>query len=89
MSPLAQGLFHRAISQSGTALMKVFITYNPWKVAKVGVSPPARLSQGVQNIPEHHPSLPPFFSTEGCPLGWLQPRQLTDPRGLPEGPARG
>ncbi|XP_040838007.1 carboxylesterase 4A-like isoform X1 [Ochotona curzoniae] len=34
MSPLAQGLFHRAISQSGTALMKVFITYNPWKVAK-------------------------------------------------------
>ncbi|XP_002711694.2 carboxylesterase 4A isoform X1 [Oryctolagus cuniculus] len=34
LSPLAQGLFHRAISQSGTALMKIFITQEPLKVAK-------------------------------------------------------
>ncbi|KAM4833728.1 carboxylesterase 4A [Thomomys bottae] len=34
MSPLAQGLFHRAISQSGTALLKLFITRDPLKVAK-------------------------------------------------------
>ncbi|XP_031536540.2 carboxylesterase 4A isoform X1 [Vicugna pacos] len=33
-SPLAQGLFHRAISQSGTAVLKVFITPDPLKVAK-------------------------------------------------------
>ncbi|KAI2579053.1 carboxylesterase 4A, partial [Homo sapiens] len=34
MSPLASGLFHRAISQSGTALFRLFITSNPLKVAK-------------------------------------------------------
>ncbi|XP_048211363.1 carboxylesterase 4A [Perognathus longimembris pacificus] len=34
MSPLAQGLFHQAISQSGTALINVFITRDPLKVAK-------------------------------------------------------
>ncbi|XP_020031533.2 carboxylesterase 4A isoform X2 [Castor canadensis] len=34
MSPLARGLFHKAISQSGTALLKVFITHDPQKVAK-------------------------------------------------------
>ncbi|XP_006155640.1 carboxylesterase 4A isoform X1 [Tupaia chinensis] len=34
MSPLARGLFHRAISQSGTAALKVFITANPLKVAE-------------------------------------------------------
>ncbi|OBS58301.1 hypothetical protein A6R68_10535 [Neotoma lepida] len=34
MSPLAQGLFHRAISQSGTAILKVFITRDPLKTAK-------------------------------------------------------
>nr|XP_035138659.1 carboxylesterase 4A isoform X16 [Callithrix jacchus] len=34
MSPLASGLFHRAITQSGTALFKLFITPNPLKVAK-------------------------------------------------------
>ncbi|KAF7482542.1 Hypothetical predicted protein [Marmota monax] len=34
LSPLAQGLFHRAISQSGTVLFKVFITRDPLKVAK-------------------------------------------------------
>uniref|UniRef100_A0A8C5W675 Carboxylic ester hydrolase n=1 Tax=Microcebus murinus TaxID=30608 RepID=A0A8C5W675_MICMU len=34
MSPLAQGLFHRAISQSGTAVLKIFITPDPLKVAK-------------------------------------------------------
>ncbi|XP_021488749.1 carboxylesterase 4A isoform X1 [Meriones unguiculatus] len=34
MSPLAQGLFHRAISQSGTAILKVFITHDPLKTAK-------------------------------------------------------
>uniref|UniRef100_A0A8C6W7P5 Carboxylic ester hydrolase n=1 Tax=Nannospalax galili TaxID=1026970 RepID=A0A8C6W7P5_NANGA len=34
MSPLAQGLFHRAISQSGTVIMKVFITPDPLKAAK-------------------------------------------------------
>ncbi|KAK2085231.1 hypothetical protein P7K49_036531 [Saguinus oedipus] len=34
MSPLASGLFHRAITQSGTALYKLFITPNPLKVAK-------------------------------------------------------
>lgn len=39
MSPLAQGLFHRAISQSGTAIMKVFITPDPLKAAKVGTTP--------------------------------------------------
>ena len=39
MSPLAQGLFHRAISQSGTAILKVFITSDPLKAAKVGTTP--------------------------------------------------
>ncbi|XP_021112580.1 carboxylesterase 4A [Heterocephalus glaber] len=34
MSPLAQGLFHQAISQSGTAVLKTFITQDPLKVAK-------------------------------------------------------
>ncbi|XP_032013477.1 LOW QUALITY PROTEIN: carboxylesterase 4A [Hylobates moloch] len=34
MSPLASGLFHRAISQSGTVLLRLFITRNPLKVAK-------------------------------------------------------
>ncbi|XP_055222098.1 carboxylesterase 4A isoform X3 [Gorilla gorilla gorilla] len=34
VSPLASGLFHRAISQSGTALFRLFITRNPLKVAK-------------------------------------------------------
>uniref|UniRef100_H0WQ25 Carboxylic ester hydrolase n=1 Tax=Otolemur garnettii TaxID=30611 RepID=H0WQ25_OTOGA len=34
MSPLARGLFHRAISQSGTAILKFFITPDPLKVAK-------------------------------------------------------
>ncbi|KAM6177446.1 LOW QUALITY PROTEIN: carboxylesterase 4A [Erethizon dorsatum] len=34
MSSLAQGLFHRAISQSGTAVLKTFITRDPLKVAK-------------------------------------------------------
>ncbi|XP_008048851.1 carboxylesterase 4A [Carlito syrichta] len=34
MSPLARGLFHRAISQSGTATFKSFITPDPLKVAK-------------------------------------------------------
>ncbi|XP_051057468.1 carboxylesterase 4A isoform X2 [Phodopus roborovskii] len=34
MSPLAQGLFHRAISQSGTAILKAFITPDPLSVAK-------------------------------------------------------
>ncbi|XP_023421762.2 carboxylesterase 4A [Cavia porcellus] len=34
ISPLAQGLFHRAISQSGTAFFKSFITRDPLKVAK-------------------------------------------------------
>ncbi|XP_040592577.1 carboxylesterase 4A isoform X3 [Mesocricetus auratus] len=34
MSPLAQGLFHRAISQSGTAILKAFITPDPLKAAK-------------------------------------------------------
>ncbi|XP_041506466.1 carboxylesterase 4A [Microtus oregoni] len=34
MSPLAQGLFHRAISQSGTAILKVFIMSEPLKAAK-------------------------------------------------------
>uniref|UniRef100_A0A8C9H7U8 Carboxylesterase 4A n=1 Tax=Piliocolobus tephrosceles TaxID=591936 RepID=A0A8C9H7U8_9PRIM len=32
MSPLASGLFHRAISESGTALLRLFITRNPLKV---------------------------------------------------------
>nr|XP_054309821.1 LOW QUALITY PROTEIN: carboxylesterase 4A [Pongo pygmaeus] len=35
MSPLASGLFHWAISQSGTALFRLFITRNPLKVAKL------------------------------------------------------
>ncbi|KAL1784030.1 carboxylesterase 4A [Sigmodon hispidus] len=34
MSPLAQGLFHRAISQSGTAVLEVFISHDPLKAAK-------------------------------------------------------
>ncbi|XP_012868111.1 PREDICTED: carboxylesterase 4A [Dipodomys ordii] len=34
MSPLARGLFHQAISQSGTALISIFITRDPLKVAK-------------------------------------------------------
>ncbi|XP_062968300.1 carboxylesterase 4A [Cynocephalus volans] len=34
LSPLARGLFHRAISQSGTAALKVFIAHDPLKVAK-------------------------------------------------------
>ncbi|XP_015860882.2 carboxylesterase 4A isoform X3 [Peromyscus maniculatus bairdii] len=34
MSPLAQGLFHRAISQSGTAILNSFITHDPLKAAK-------------------------------------------------------
>ncbi|XP_005403764.1 PREDICTED: carboxylesterase 4A [Chinchilla lanigera] len=34
VSPLAQGFFHRAISQSGTAVFKTFITRDPLKVAK-------------------------------------------------------
>ncbi|XP_044515366.1 carboxylesterase 4A, partial [Gracilinanus agilis] len=34
LSPLSKGLFHRAISQSGTALMKIFISYEPLKIAK-------------------------------------------------------
>ncbi|XP_053066127.1 carboxylesterase 4A isoform X7 [Acinonyx jubatus] len=34
MSPLARGLFHRAISQSGTAALRAFITPDPLKVAK-------------------------------------------------------
>ncbi|XP_051025110.1 carboxylesterase 4A [Acomys russatus] len=34
MSPLTQGLFHRAISQSGTAIIKAFITHDPLKSAK-------------------------------------------------------
>ncbi|XP_043291665.1 carboxylesterase 4A isoform X4 [Cervus canadensis] len=33
-SPLARGLFHRAISQSGTAALQIFITPDPLKVAK-------------------------------------------------------
>uniref|UniRef100_A0A8C2PJ30 Carboxylic ester hydrolase n=1 Tax=Capra hircus TaxID=9925 RepID=A0A8C2PJ30_CAPHI len=33
-SPLARGLFHRAISQSGTAVFQIFITPDPLKVAK-------------------------------------------------------
>ncbi|XP_008590308.1 PREDICTED: carboxylesterase 4A [Galeopterus variegatus] len=34
LSPLARGVFHRAISQSGTAALKVFIAHDPLKVAK-------------------------------------------------------
>ncbi|XP_068941888.1 carboxylesterase 4A [Petaurus breviceps papuanus] len=34
LSPLSKGLFHRAISQSGTALIKIFISYEPLKIAK-------------------------------------------------------
>uniref|UniRef100_A0A8C9JE18 Carboxylic ester hydrolase n=1 Tax=Panthera tigris altaica TaxID=74533 RepID=A0A8C9JE18_PANTA len=34
MSPLARGLFHRAISQSGTAALRAFITPDPLRVAK-------------------------------------------------------
>ncbi|XP_066098634.1 carboxylesterase 4A [Saccopteryx bilineata] len=34
MSPLARGLFHRAISQSGTAVVRALITPDPLKVAK-------------------------------------------------------
>ncbi|XP_051829500.1 carboxylesterase 4A [Antechinus flavipes] len=34
LSPLSKGLFHRAISQSGTALLKFFISYDPLKIAK-------------------------------------------------------
>uniref|UniRef100_A0A6I8P6K3 Carboxylesterase 4A n=1 Tax=Ornithorhynchus anatinus TaxID=9258 RepID=A0A6I8P6K3_ORNAN len=34
LSPLSRGLFHRAISQSGTALIKPFITYRPLELAK-------------------------------------------------------
>uniref|UniRef100_A0A2K6GB31 Carboxylesterase 4A n=1 Tax=Propithecus coquereli TaxID=379532 RepID=A0A2K6GB31_PROCO len=34
MSTLARGLFHKAISQSGTAVLKIFITPDPLKVAK-------------------------------------------------------
>ncbi|GAB1293554.1 Carboxylesterase 4A [Apodemus speciosus] len=34
MSPLAQGLFHQAISQSGTAVLKLFITPDPLRLAK-------------------------------------------------------
>ncbi|XP_055992098.1 carboxylesterase 4A [Sorex fumeus] len=34
LSPLARGLFHRAISQSGTALFSLFITPDPLQVAK-------------------------------------------------------
>ncbi|XP_076988787.1 carboxylesterase 4A [Tamandua tetradactyla] len=34
MSPQARGLFHRAISQSGTAIFRAFITPDPLKVAK-------------------------------------------------------
>ncbi|XP_060253977.1 carboxylesterase 4A isoform X5 [Ovis aries] len=33
-SPLARGLFHRAISQSGTAVFQIFITPDPLKMAK-------------------------------------------------------
>lgn len=39
MSPLAQGLFHQAISQSGTAVLKAFITRDPLKSAKVSITP--------------------------------------------------
>ncbi|XP_074142607.1 carboxylesterase 4A [Sminthopsis crassicaudata] len=34
LSPLSKGLFHRAISQSGTALLNSFISYEPLKIAK-------------------------------------------------------
>ncbi|XP_004625952.2 carboxylesterase 4A isoform X2 [Octodon degus] len=34
VSPLAQGLFHKAISQSGTAVFKGFITHDPLKLAQ-------------------------------------------------------
>ncbi|XP_058563513.1 carboxylesterase 4A isoform X6 [Neofelis nebulosa] len=34
MSPLARGLFHRAISQRGTAALRAFITPDPLRVAK-------------------------------------------------------
>ncbi|KAM9061844.1 carboxylesterase 4A isoform 2-T2 [Sarcophilus harrisii] len=34
LSPLSKGLFHGAISQSGTALLKLFISYDPLKIAK-------------------------------------------------------
>ena len=55
----ASGLFHRAISQSGTALFRLFITRNPLKVAKVSASPSPGLSMEGQDgsTPEH-----PFFS---------------------------
>ena len=45
-SPLARGLFHRAISQSGTAVFQIFITPDPLKVAKVSVSSLLRFSKG-------------------------------------------
>ncbi|XP_074070669.1 carboxylesterase 4A [Macrotis lagotis] len=34
LSPLSKGLFHRAISESGTALIKIFMSYDPLKIAK-------------------------------------------------------
>lgn len=45
-SPLARGLFHRAISQSGTAALQIFITPDPLKVAKVSASSLLRFSKG-------------------------------------------
>jgi hypothetical protein len=68
MSPLARGLFHKAISQSGTALLKVFITHDPQKVAKVGISPPPGLSKRGQDggIPEPLFSLQKVAYLAGC-----------------------
>lgn len=45
MSPLAQGLFHQAISQSGTVVLKAFITHRPLKAAKVASLLPPELSK--------------------------------------------
>lgn len=83
MSPLARGLFHRAISQSGTATLRAFITPDPLKVAKVGVSSPPGLSKKGQDGPEH------LFSTDSCPPGRLYLQQHTDSGRLPEGTIRG
>lgn len=82
MSPLAQGLFHRAISQSGTAIMKVFITPDPLKAAKVGTT----LCQGSTTGEKgwRHSCIP-ILSTEGCSCGWLQPQQHKDHGRMPEG----
>lgn len=82
MSPLAQGLFHRAISQSGTAILKVFITPDPLKAAKVGTTPLPGLNKRGEGW--RHPWIP-FLSTEGCSRGWLQPRQHKDYGRMSEG----